>query len=253
MRISVVTAVYNRAATIGDAIDSVQTQSWSELEHVIQDGGSTDGTLEVIRDRARAGTCVASGPDGGIYDAINRGIARATGDVIGLMHSDDMFAHKDVLARVAAALDDPLVDGVYGDLQYVAAADPARVVRHWRAGQYRPALLSRGWMPPHPTLYLRREVFDRLGLYDTSFRIAADYDAMLRYLAKGQISLAYIPEVLVKMRLGGESNRSLGRILQKSREDLRAIRRNKVGGVHTLVAKNFGKLNQFIVKEHASS
>lgn len=152
------------------------------------------------------------------YDAINRGISRASGDAIGLMHSDDFFAHDRVLERVAEALSDPAVEGVYGDLDYVSASDPARVIRDWRSGAYAPAKLRRGWMPPHPTLYLRREVFDTWGLYDTSFRIAADYDAMLRYLAKGEIRLAYIPEVLVKMRVGGESNRSLGRILRKSRE-----------------------------------
>lgn len=249
MKISVVTAVFNRVGTIGDAIRSVQGQDFSHVQHVIQDGGSSDGTLETVRRMANDSTRLVSEPDGGIYDAINRGIARATGDVIGLMHSDDTFATPGVLSRVVAAFQDPAVDGVYGDLQYVSASEPNKVVRHWRSGEYRPSMLKRGWMPPHPTLYLRREVFERHGLYDTSFRIAADYDAMLRYLAKGKIKLAYIPEVLVKMRLGGESNRSLGRILQKSREDLRALRNNGVGGVGTLAAKNLSKLGQFIVKD----
>lgn len=164
------------------------------------------------------------------------------------MHSDDVFASDDVLTKVAAAFQDSKIDGVYGDLQYVAADDTNRVIRHWRAGEYHPRLINRGWMPPHPTLYLRREVFDRFGLYDPSFRISADYDAMLRYLVKGKIQLAYIPEVLVKMRVGGESNSSLGRILRKSREDLRAMRNNGIGGFGTLAAKNLSKLGQFIVK-----
>ncbi len=253
MKISVVTAVYNRVGTIGEAMTSVQTQSFDAVEHIIQDGGSTDGTLAAVNYAATCNTRIVSERDDGIYDAINRGIRRATGDVIGLMHSDDTFANNEVLSKVAAAFTSLDVDGVYGDLQYVAANNPERVVRHWRSGPYHPSLLKRGWMPPHPTLYLRRNVFDRFGLYDTSFRIAADYDAMLRYLGRGQIKLGYIPEVLVKMRLGGESNRSLGRVILKSREDLRAIRNNGVGGIDTLAAKNLSKLGQFIVKDDISA
>ncbi|MAT39308.1 MAG: glycosyl transferase [Ectothiorhodospiraceae bacterium] len=252
MRISVITAVFNRVDTIGDAIESVQQQAAVDLEHVIQDGGSSDGTMDKVVRLADERTQVVSENDSGIYDAINRGIKRATGDVVGLMHSDDFFANDNVLAKVASAFADPKIDGVYGDLQYVAANDPTRIIRHWRSGQYEPAFLKRGWMPPHPTLYLRRQVFERFGLYDTSFSIAADYDAMLRYLVQGQIKLAYIPEVLVKMRLGGESNRSFERILRKSREDFRAIRKNGVGGIRTLAAKNFSKLGQFIVKDHTA-
>lgn len=248
MKISLITAVYNRTNTIGHTIKSVQSQTFSNIEHVIQDGGSTDGTLETIQ-QMKTNTCrFVSEPDTGIYDAINRGIVRASGDVIGLLHSDDFFADDRVLDRVARAFADDTVDGVYGDLDYVAVDDPTRVVRRWRSGEYSPSKLQRGWMPPHPTLYLRREVFDRWGLYDTNFRIAADYDAILRYLLRGRINIAYVPEVLVKMRVGGESNRSIGRILLKSREDLQAIRRNGVGGVGTLACKNLSKLPQFFKK-----
>jgi glycosyltransferase involved in cell wall biosynthesis len=245
MKISVVTAVCNRVASIKNAIDSVQAQTWLDVEHLIQDCGSTDGTMEIICQCARANTAVVSQSDHGIYDAINKGIGRATGDIIGLMHSDDVFAHDGVLAKIAAVFEATEIDGVYGDLQYVATNDSSRIIRHWHAGEYRPSMLRRGWMPPHPTLYLRKEVFNRYGLYDTSFRIAADYDAILRYLAKGQIKLAYIPEVLVKMQLGGESNRSFDRILLKSREDLRALRQNGIGGIRSLAAKNLSKIRQF--------
>lgn len=249
MQISVITAVYNRVATIGEAMTSVQRQTYRQVEHIIQDGGSSDGTCEEIAALSNGATRLVSERDQGIYDAINRGISRARGGIIGLMHSDDFFAHDRVLEMVAARFADPQIDGVYGDLQYVSATNPNRVVRQWRSGQYDRSRLSRGWMPPHPTLYLRREVFDRFGLYDTSFNIAADYDAMLRYLAKGQIKLAYIPEVMVKMRLGGESNRSFERIIRKSREDLRALRKNGVGGVGTLAAKNLSKIGQFFMKD----
>lgn len=245
IKISVVTAVLNRKGTIETALRSVQDQTYSALEHIIQDGVSTDGTLEIVERYRTDQMDVLSEKDSGIYDAINRGIRRATGDVIGLMHSDDFFASDTVLDQVAAAFADPGIDGVYGDLDYVAAEDTDKVVRRWRSGPYMQARLRQGWMPPHPTLYLRRGVFDQWGLYDPSYRIAADYDAMLRYLAKGEIRLAYIPQVLVKMRLGGESNRSLSRILRKSREDLRAIRTNQVGGLATLAVKNLSKIKQF--------
>jgi glycosyltransferase involved in cell wall biosynthesis len=249
MKITVVTAVFNRRDTIGEAMNSVYAQSHADLEHIIQDGVSTDGTLEIIKARSSAQTRLVSEQDQGLYDAINRGIRRASGDVIGLMHSDDFFASSTVLSRVAAALDDRDVDGVYGDLQYVSSKQPDRVIRHWRSGDFVASKLSRGWMPPHPTVYLRREIFEKWGLYDTEFRISADYDAMLRYLARGGVRLAYIPEVLVRMRLGGESNSSLERVFRKSREDLKAIRRNGVGGVGTLAMKNLSKVSQFFDKE----
>lgn len=249
MKISIITAVFNRADTIADAIRSVQDQRHQNVEHIIQDGGSCDGTLDVIRQYRSPSTWVVSEPDAGLYDAINKGISRASGDIIGLMHSDDFFAHNGVLEGVAKAFEDPKVDGVYGDLDYVLADDCSMVVRHWHSGPYRQELLSRGWMPPHPTLYLRREVFENWGLYDTSFQIAADYEAMLRYLWRGNIQLAYLAEVLVKMRVGGESNRSLGRVLRKSREDYRALRTNGVGGLGTLLRKNTSKLKQFIIRE----
>jgi glycosyltransferase len=245
VKISIVTAVFNRRGTIADTLNSVASQSHLDIEHVIQDGGSTDGTSEVIKSHSNPKIALVSERDAGIYDAINRGIQRASGDVIGLMHSDDFFAANDVLSRVVKAMADPDIDGVYGDLDYVAADDSNRIIRRWRSGVYGPEKLGKGWMPPHPTLYLRRHVFEKHGLYDTSFGIAADYDAMLRYLVKGQIKLAYIPDVMVKMRVGGESNKSLRKIVLKSQEDYRAIRRNGVGGLGTLAFKNLSKIQQF--------
>jgi len=248
LKISIVTAVYNRESTIAQTIKSVQSQKYENIEHIIQDGGSKDNSLQIIKKLADANTLVISTSDGGIYDAINKGISRATGDVVGLMHSDDYFATSDVLAKVAAAFNASDIDGVYGDLDYVSASDTDRVIRRWTSGEMTPTKLLRGWMPPHPTLYLRRSVFERFGDYDTSYKISADYDAMLRWLWTYQIRLAYIPEVLVKMRMGGESNRSLERMIRKSCEDYRALRQNSVGGFWTLSLKNIRKINQFFLR-----
>lgn len=252
MKLSIVTAVFNRADTIADALASVQAQSYECIEHLIQDGGSTDGTLDILRKHETETTQLVSEPDSGIYDAINNGISRASGDVVGLMHSDDFFAHDRVLERIAELFEDKNIDGVYGDLDYVSASKPGKVIRHWRAGPYSRDRLRWGWMPAHPTLYLRRDVFEKWGFYDTDFRIAADYDAMLRYLWTGQVQLADLPDVLIKMRVGGASNRSLKHILQKSREDYRALRRNGVGGAGVLLAKNTRKLHQFVSREKQS-
>lgn len=248
MKITIITAVYNRAGTIGQALESVTAQSYVEVEHLVVDGASTDGTLEEVQNRRHPGMRVISEPDEGIYDALNKGIAAATGDIIGLMHSDDFFAHDDVLRDVARTFEKTGADAVYGDLDYVSASDPDRIVRHWASGTYTRANLARGWMPPHPTLFVRREVFERYGAYDTSYRIAADYEAILRWFGKGGVVPAYLPEVLVKMRVGGESNRSIERIVRKSREDYRALQSNGIGGVSALAWKNLSKLPQFLNK-----
>lgn len=244
MKISVVTAVWNREDTIAQAIQSVVQQDYPSVEYVIQDGGSTDSTLDIIRQTA-PGASLVSERDQGIYDAINRGIQRCTGDVIGLMHSDDFFAHNSVLTRVSETFANSQVDGVYADLDYVSPGNPSERVRRWVSGDYAINKLASGWMPPHPTLYLKREVFEKFGLYDTDFQISADYDAMLRYLSNG-VSLAYLPEVTVKMRTGGESNASLRKILRKSREDYTALRKNQVGGMYAVLIKNLSKIHQFI-------
>lgn len=248
MKFSILTAVWNRAATLGDALDSLSGQSHETYEHIVQDGGSTDGTLALLAARTEPRRHLVSARDGGIYDALNRALARATGDVVGVLHSDDFFAHPEVLAHVAARFAETGADAVYGDLDYVAATDTTRVIRRWRSGDYDPAKLRRGWMPPHPALFLRRSVIERWGGYDTSFCIAADYDSVLRYFGQGGISAAYLPEVLVKMRMGGESNRSLERILRKSSEDYRALKKNGIGGIGSLIWKNFSKLSQFVIK-----
>lgn len=238
--------------TVGEAIASVAAQTHRDVEHLVIEGKSDDGTLEAIvragHDRMR----LISEPDEGIYDALNKGIRNATGDVVGFLHSDDFLAHDGVLERIAAAFEDRAVDAVFSDLVYVSQADTSRVIRHWSTGAFHPRRLKYGWMPAHPTLYLRREVYERFGDYDINFGISADYDFILRYFSQATGKLVYIPEVLYKMRLGGVSNRNWAKIRQKMEEDMFAIRRNHVGGLHTLAFKNLSKIGQFFVRPERS-
>lgn len=246
--VSLITAVWNREQTIADAIASAKAQSFADFEHIVVDGASTDGTVCEVRRAGDHRLRLQSEPDEGIYDALNKGIAMASGNVVGLLHSDDLFADKDVLRWIVDAFADPAIDAVYGDLDYVAQHDTERVIRRWRSARFQPSMLKRGWMPPHPTLFVRRAVFEKFGHYDTNYRIAADYDAILRWFGRGAVRSVHIPKVLVKMRTGGESNRSLRKIMQKSAEDYRALRSNRIGGVGTLAWKNLGKAGQFFVK-----
>ncbi len=252
LRVSVITAVLNRAPTLDAALRSVHAQTCADVEHIVIDGGSTDGTLALL-DQHKSGIAkLVSEPDAGLYDALNKGIRHASGDIIGFMHADDEFASPHALARIVEAFRDPAVEAVYGDLVYVKQADVSRVVRYWRAGHYQRNLLMQGWMPPHPTFYVRADVYSRFGGFDTRFRLAADYENMLRILWGGGVQVAYIPEVLVRMRMGGMSNKSLLNILRKSREDYAAMRQNGIGGFQALFLKNIMKLPQFVYKAAAA-
>jgi glycosyltransferase len=203
IKISVVTVTWNCVDTISDCLDSVATQSWVNFEHVAIDGASTDGTVVVLEARRDAIAVLVSEQDKGIYDALNKGIERATGEVVGFLHADDIYADEGVLADVAAAFEDPAVQAVYGDLQYVQKQNTNRVVRYWRSAQFTPGRLATGWMPAHPTLYVRREWYQRIGGFDTRYRIAADYFSILQMFSQPDFRSVYLPRVMVKMRLGG--------------------------------------------------
>ena len=243
-----ITAAYKSRATVGEAIASVAAQTYTNVEHLVVEGKSGDGTLEAIESAAHDRMRLITEQDEGIYDALNKGVRNATGDVVGFIHSDDFFAHDDVLARIASEFEDPAVEAVFSDLDYVSRADTSRVIRHWSTGKFHPRRLKYGWMPAHPTLYLRREVYERIGTFDKNMRIAADYDFILRYFSPTTSKSVYIPEVLYKMRVGGVSNRNWAKIRQKMQEDILAIRRNRVGGLYTLAFKNLSKVSQFLVR-----
>jgi glycosyltransferase involved in cell wall biosynthesis len=243
LKISVITATYNAQASVAEALESVLSQSHPDVELIVIDGASKDFTMRVL-ERYTINQLVSE-PDNGIYDALNKGIKRATGDVVGFLHADDLFASTDVLANVAKVFENPDVDAVYGNLEYVSKENTKCVVRVWESGDFSLKNLKRGWMPPHPTLYLRRAWYERLGAFDTQYRIAADYDFMLRFLSQPTINIVYIPDVLVKMRVGGASNKSLKNLLRKSREDYAILRKNGIGGVGALIWKNLSKIPQF--------
>lgn len=247
MKISVITVAYNSAGTIADTLRSIAGQTHPDIEHIIIDGGSTDTTLDQVRQHDRRGAVVVSESDAGIYDAMNKGLALAEGDYVGFLNADDQFASPDSMAHLVAAIDptDPC-DVIYGDLDYVRADHTDIVVRRWRSGEFRRSRLRYGWMPPHPTFYVRRELLRRLGGFDVSLRIAADYDFVLRCLTAPALKVAYVPQVLVRMRVGGVSNRSLASLLRKSGEDLSVMRAHGIGGWFTLLAKNLRKLPQFL-------
>ena len=227
---------------------SVAVQTYPHREHVVVDGVSTDNTLAILMSHKQQLAVLKSEPDGGIYDALNKGISLASGNVVGFLHADDLYANPDVLAQIASVFEDPAVCAVYGDLQYVSKANTAQVVRLWRSSPFTPRRLAWGWMPPHPTFYVRREWYERIGGFNTRYRISADYMSILQMFSQADFKSVYLPEVLVKMRLGGESNKSLKNLVCKSAEDWSALRSSGVGalgGVGALIWKNLSKLAQF--------
>ena len=252
MKISVITVVYNNSLHIKDCLNSISSQTYSDIEHIVIDGNSSDGTQQIISGFKDKIAIYKSEPDKGMYDALNKGLALATGDVIGVLHSDDIFAHNQVIERIAEKLASSGADVLYGDLTYVDARDPEKIIRYWKSCGFEPRMLRKGWMPPHPTLFIKRELVLKTGFFDLSFKIAADYDYMLRVLQTPGITLAYLDEIITKMRVGGKSNRSFSNIVRKSYEDYKILKKNKTGGLLSLLLKNTSKVKQFFAEVQKS-
>ena len=246
-QITIITPSLHSADVIGDCVRSVARQEpVAEHEHLVVDGESEDGTLVVLKSQGFNGKLITE-PPRGIYSAINTGIKGSSGAIVGILHADDFYATKTVLASVRDAFDDPAVDACFGDLCYVDNAKPSRIVRYWRAGEFSRKKILNGWMPPHPTLFVRRKCYEQFGLYRTDLGTAADYEMILRLLVKHEINAVYIPEVLVHMRTGGASNSSWRARIQANRMDSKAW---KVNGLRpypwTTIAKPLRKIGQWI-------
>ncbi|NID08784.1 glycosyltransferase family 2 protein [Fibrivirga algicola] len=250
MTVSIITVVYNGAETIAEAIESVLAQTYPSIEYIIVDGASTDGTQAIVERYGDRISQFISEPDQGLYDAMNKGIQRATGDVIGILNADDLYRHTDIINRIVALFEQHEADAVYGDLVYAQRHAPDKVTRYWQAGTYKPGAFLRGWMPPHPTFFVRASVYRQHGYFTTSLRSAADYELMLRFVHKHQIRVAYLNEVVVVMRLGGVSNSSLINRLRANREDRVAWQMNSIRpGLFTLWLKPLRKIGQFLQRK----
>lgn len=225
--ISIITPSFNSSATIADTLRSVNQQTWPAIEHLIIDGASKDNTLEVARLNGQRITQIVSEPDKGIYDAMNKGITLAKGEIIGILNSDDFYASPDALAWVAAEFADPSVDIVYGDLIYVSQFNLKKPIRIWDSSLYQPGRFSWGWMPAHPTFFVRRRVYAQCGLFDLSYKIAADFEFCLRALEIYRLPSRHIGQILVHMRTGGASGRFVNK-LRLNHDNLRALRQHKL-------------------------
>lgn len=229
MKVSIITVAYNAAGTMADTLRSVAGQDYADLEHVVVDGGSTDGTLSIVQGCPSVSQYI-SGPDHGIYDAMNKGNALATGDIFGILNADDLYSNDRVISMVARAMEQEPLDAVFGDVSFFRPEDPGRLVRRYRSSSFRPSLIPWGWMPAHPALFFHRRVFERLGGYRTDYRIAGDFEFIARAFHSTGLRYRYLPEVLVKMRMGGVSTRGLRNTLLLNREVLKACREN---GIYT--------------------
>ena len=244
--ISIITVSFNSRETITDTIESVAAQTHPRIEHIVVDGASTDGTLEVLQRFRGTLSKVVSEPDEGIYAAMNKGLAMATGDVVGTLNSDDVYVDENVLGIVAEVFQNDAVDVCYGDIFYVEKGDLNRIVRHWKSEPYRPGLFEQGWMPPHPAFFIRRRVLGRVGPFEASYRFAADFDFMLRALHVQQLRSTYLARELVKMRVGGETNSSVMNVLKGNIEAYRSCRKYGLGVSPLFIAKKIlRKLPQY--------
>ena len=249
MKVSIITATNNSEKTIEDCIKSLIGQVYMNIEFIIIDNNSTDSTLKIIERYKLKNRSIKliSESDNGLYDALNKGVSYASGDIIGFLHSDDLYFDCYSIFDVVSFLRDNKSDGVYGDLQYVNKENTDKVIRLWKSRVYHSKLLKMGWMPAHPTLFLKKHVYEKHGGFETSYKISADYDFMLRILKDKTLEFGYLPIVITKMRVGGASNRSLKNIIQKTREDYKVVSSNNIGGWFSILLKNISKIKQFII------
>jgi glycosyltransferase involved in cell wall biosynthesis len=245
LKISIITVCYNSEGTITDTINSVASQSYPQVEHIVVDGASKDATMDIVRSSPSI-TSYVSEPDGGIYDAMNKGIGMVTGDIVGTLNADDIYADDNVLTEVARVFADPEVDACYADLVYVAQNDTGKIVRYWKSRPFRSGLFKRGWMPAHPTFFVRKKIYENYGGYDLDFKLAADFELTMRFMEIYAINTRYIPNVWVRMRMGGATNKYVWNVIKGNLESYKACRKNglKVGPLFPLM-KVISRVPQF--------
>ena len=249
LKISIITITYNSELTLAETLDSVINQSYQNIEYIVVDGKSTDRTLSIIQSRKNKISKIISEKDNGLYDALNKGIAMATGDIIGFLHSDDFYTHTQVIEHVASTFENSKADALYADLWYVDREQTDKVIRTWKSGNYKHGQFLNGWMPPHPTFFVKKECYQKYGVFNLDFVSAADYELMLRFIHKYRIKLVYLPEVIVKMWVGGKSNISLKNRWKANQEDRKAWKINQIKPYfYTLYLKPLRKLIQFLKK-----
>jgi len=249
MKISVVTVVYNSAATIRDAIDSVLRQDHPDVEYIVIDGGSTDGTIDLIKSYGNKISRFVSEKDNGLYDAMNKGIQLATGDVVGIVNSDDLFYNNSVLSRIADAFADNKTDAVIGDIVFFKDGTEGKILRKYSSAKWTPGRFAWGYMPAHPSFFFKRSLFDDLGVYKTDYKIASDYELMIRYFFVAKIKWKYLPIITTKMRPGGASTQGIKSVLILNKEIARACRENGIYSNYLMIySKYFFKPFEFIFK-----
>jgi glycosyltransferase involved in cell wall biosynthesis len=247
MKVSIITITYNSAETIEDTIRSVISQDYSNVEYIIVDGASKDKTLEIVERYRSHISKIVSERDKGIYDAMNKGVAMATGDVIGILNSDDFYADSHVISDIVKTMASAKSDACYADLVYVDRLETTKVIRAWKSGEYRHGHFLKGWMPPHPTFFVKHSLYKAHGLYSLELKSAADYELMLRFIHKHGISLSYLPRVITKMRAGGQSNITIKNRWRANKEDRLAWKMNGLQpGFLTLIRKPLSKLLQYL-------
>jgi glycosyltransferase involved in cell wall biosynthesis len=247
LKVSIITVCYNSAETIESTIQSVISQDYKNIEYIVVDGKSVDNTIQVIDKYKENISKIVSEKDDGIYFAINKGLAMATGDIVAILHADDFYVNDKIISSVVNVFENnKAVDTVYGDLQYVDRDDVSKVKRHWKSKEYTPGIFLKGWMPPHPSFFVRKSCYDKYGTFNTTLKSAADYELMLRLLHKYHCTSVYIPQVLVKMRVGGKSNVTFMNRIRANREDKKAWLMNGLKpDMFTLILKPLSKLGQF--------
>jgi len=249
LKVSIITVCYNSATTIEDTIQSIVGQSHPNIEYLVIDGGSTDGTLKIIEKYKDDISTIISEKDKGMYDAINKGIGRCSGELVGILNADDFYIDTEVIAEVVAKMQAEQADSLYSDLYYVAADDTTKVIRNWVSGQYNRQKFLYGWMPPHPTFFVKRTAYEKFGKFNLALKSAADYELMLRFLFKNKLSVCYLPRPLVRMRVGGMSNVSLKNRIKANKEDRKAWRINGLTPKSfTLLFKPLRKIIQYLKK-----